>query len=135
MRGPNRDKMQRHQPSYLALKLSAMKGCPLCGFIWTALGQCVSPDGGAGSDVLEHVSEKYPGREISLVGWGGGCPDGSWLDCVQVITSGEVPDTDADGEPSDGIEDPTMHPDHQLALSGVLDIFAYPGIAAGPPRP
>lgn len=134
MRGPKCDRMQRHQPSYLALKQSAMNGCQLCGFICIALGQCVVSDGETGSEVLEFVSEKYPGREISLACWGSTCPI-SCLDRVQIITSGEVPDTDANGEPVDGIEDPTMHPDHQCALSGVLDIFTYPGINHSIPLP
>ncbi|KAK3377496.1 heterokaryon incompatibility protein-domain-containing protein [Podospora didyma] len=124
MRGPNCDRMQPHQPSYWALKQSVKQGCRLCGFIWTALGQSKSSsDGEPGTLVLEHVSERYPGREISLVGWGGGCPD-SYLDRLQVITSGEIPDISDSEESVDGHGDPTMHPAHGFALSGVLDIFA-----------
>lgn len=114
------DRMKRHQPNYLALKWSAMGGCRLCGFIWSALSQCVGPDGQSGHEVLAHVSEGYPGREISLTAW-------SYLDHVNICTSGEVPDTYVDGKSVDGIEDPTMHPDYQLALSGEIDIFSYPG--------
>ncbi|KAK4665506.1 hypothetical protein QC763_000410 [Podospora pseudopauciseta] len=118
-------KMQRHQPTYLALKQSMDHGCVLCRFIWHALGQSNSREGDRGSDVLAHVSEKYPGREISLVVWPGVTPTG-YLDRIQIITSGEIPDADTDDEDGDdGPADPSMHPDHQFALSGVLDIFAY----------
>ncbi|KAK5995934.1 hypothetical protein PT974_04353 [Cladobotryum mycophilum] len=107
-----------------------MGGCQLCGFIWTALGQSECPvDGELGSEGLRYVSEKYPGREISLAAWGGECP-ASFIDRVLIATSGEISETYADGELVDGPEDPSMHPDHQTALSGVLDIFAYPDDAA-----
>ena len=118
--------MQPHQPSYLALKQSAIGGCVLCRFIWFTLGQDVGPGGERGADVLEHVSERYPGRAIALVGWGGGSPN-SFLDRIYVVTVGEIPDVDADGQPVDSADDPTMHPDHGFALSGALDILAYPG--------
>ncbi|CAM1503124.1 Fc.00g079000.m01.CDS01 [Cosmosporella sp. VM-42] len=120
MRGPNRDRMQKHHPSYLALKESVAKGCQLCEFIWVALGQSRAWDGHSGSSVLEHVSEQYPGREISLTAWGQG--DDGWLDRILISTTGEVPDVDSDAEELD----PTLHPDHQYALEGLIDIFAYP---------
>jgi hypothetical protein len=119
--------MQPHQPSYLALKQSAFDGCVLCRFIWFALSQSVGPGGERGADVLEHVSERYPGRAIALVGWGGSSPN-SFLDCIHVVTVGEIPDVDADSQPVDSGDDPTMHPDHGFALSGALDILTYPGI-------
>jgi hypothetical protein len=50
------------------------------------------------------------------------------LDCIYVVTVGEIPEVDADGQPVDSGDDPTMHPDHGFALSGVLDILTYPGI-------
>ncbi|KAK0654005.1 heterokaryon incompatibility protein-domain-containing protein [Cercophora samala] len=122
-------KMQRHQPTYLALKQSMEKGCVLCRFIWDALGRDISREGDRGADALAHVSNKYPGREISLVAWPGVTPTG-YLDRIQIITSGEIPDVDTDDEADDRAADPSMHPDHQFALSGVLDIFAYPDDAA-----
>jgi hypothetical protein len=118
--------MQPHQPSYLALKISASDGCQLCSFIWKALardqyttlaGQVVD-----GAAVLEHVSEQYPGRQISLVAWGNDA-DG-WLDRIRVITTGEIPDVESDEEGANNISDPLMHPDFELSLSGVLDLFA-----------
>ena len=124
MQGPGRDRMQRHQPSYLALKYSMTRGCQLCGFIWTALEQYVSFDKELGADALKHVSEAYPGREISLVCWG---DPRSFVDRIHIITSGDVPYVSSDIESDGGAEDPTMHPDYQYALSGVLGIFAYPG--------
>lgn len=125
MRGPDCDRMQPHQPNYLALKRSANGSCALCRFILTALGQSVSIDGIQGTDVLDHISDKYPGREISLAAWAGGSPD-SFLDRVAVITTGEIPDASTDGSDYSP-EDPTLHPDYQCALSGTLDIFTYPG--------
>lgn len=117
------DNAQPHQPSYLALKQSVMAGCQLCGFIWTALGHCKSVDGlVSGVQVLEHVSEKYPGRELSFSACGLATTDRatSYLDYIDVYTSGDVPDCASDDETTD----PTLHPDYQLALSGRLHIFA-----------
>jgi hypothetical protein len=130
MRGPNRDRMQPHQPSYLALKKSAFGGCQLCAFIWRALERCegIDQDSGevfSGRLVLNHVSEQYPGRQISLVAWGKAA-DG-WLDRILITTTGEAPDVESDQEGASDPTDPTMHPDHQLALSGVLDLFAHSG--------
>ena len=118
-------KTQPHQPSYFALKESVKRGCQLCRFILTALGQCKSVDGDelvSGAQVLEHVSEKYPGREISFLASGlvSANRDTSYLDYMDVYTSGEVPDCDSE----DDMDDPTLHPDYQLALSGRLHIFA-----------
>ncbi|EKD17979.1 het domain containing protein [Drepanopeziza brunnea f. sp. 'multigermtubi' MB_m1] len=110
MRGPDLDRMQVHQPSYLALRNAASAGCQL--FF-------------EGRSTLERVSEQYPGRQISLVAWGR--ESDGWLDRILVTTTGEIPDGDSDQEESGAISDPTMHPDYQLALSGVLNIFAYPG--------
>lgn len=117
--------MQPHQPSYLALKQSMLGGCQLCSYIWTAFGQFVSIDGELGSDALKHVSEAYPGREISMMSWGTPPP---FFDSIQVVTSGDPPDiSDSD---SNGVADPTMHPDCQNALFAVLNTFAYPGISS-----
>jgi hypothetical protein len=44
-----------------------------------------------------------------------------------ITTTGEIPDVESGKEDSGNLFDPTMHPDHQFALSGVLDLFAYPG--------
>ncbi|KAJ5043137.1 uncharacterized protein L3040_004520 [Drepanopeziza brunnea f. sp. 'multigermtubi'] len=128
MRGPDLDRMQVHQPSYLALRNAASAGCQLCAFIWRAL-ECCQVDDGLGTvfegrSTLERVSEQYPGRQISLVAWGR--ESDGWLDRILVTTTGEIPDGDSDQEESGAISDPTMHPDYQLALSGVLNIFAYP---------
>lgn len=119
-------KMQTHQPSYFALKKSVAEGCKLCGFIWAALGQSTTYEGDRGTEALALVSERYPGREISLLAWPTVAP-ANFLDRVLIVTSGEVPDADTDDGTDDGPADPSMHPDHQFALSGVLDIFAYPG--------
>jgi len=130
MRGPNLDRMQLHQPSYLTLEKSASSGCQLCAFIWRALERCQVAEPLSGGDfegrlALSHVSEQYPGRQISLVAWGKGI-DG-WLDQIMITTTGEIPDVDSDQEGASSPTDPTMHPDHQIALSGVLDLFAHPG--------
>ncbi|KAK3403415.1 hypothetical protein B0T20DRAFT_26092 [Sordaria brevicollis] len=120
------DTAQPHQPSYLALKQSVEAGCQLCGFIWTALGQCKSVDGiVTGAQVLERVSEEYPGREISFSACGLAAIDRgtSYLDYMDVYTSGEVPDCESDDE----TVDPTLHPDCQLALSGRLHVYAEEG--------
>jgi len=127
--GPNHDRMQAHQPSYLALKKSASDGCQLCAFIWRALGRSRDPvpvDGKVTEvrSLLEHVSEKYPGRQISLVAWGRGSHLERWVDRIWITTTGEIPDVESDEE---DLADPTMHPDYQFALSNGLDIFAYPG--------
>lgn len=132
MRGPNADQMQPHQPSYLALKTSSEAGCHLCQFLWMALRIGNSPlstgDESVGAAALAHVSERYPGREISLVAWGG---TGDNLDRIHVITTGKLPYQDDDsGDESHWVcDDPTMHPDHQIALDGVLELFAYPGMS------
>ena len=115
--------MQRHQPSYLALKRSALEGCKLCNFIWTALSHDES-NGDHGFLALSHVSEKYPGKAVYLDAAGDG-PDG-WLDRIRVVSDWEIPEV-SDEEYERGITDPTMHPEHQVSLSGVLDIFAYAG--------
>ena len=77
---------------------------------------------------LSHVSERYPGRQISLVAWGGAHRG---LDRIHVITTGEIPSDSNSSEAGDEDEnatlDPTMHPDHQVALDGVVDLYAYPG--------
>lgn len=120
------DKTQPHQPSYFALKQSVQRGCQLCSFIWTALSQCKSHDGLlSGSQVLDHVSDKYPGRQISFSACGLASTDraNSYLDYIDVYTSGEIPDC----ETEDDVGDPTLHPDYQLALSGRLHIFADEG--------
>jgi hypothetical protein len=128
MRGPNLDRMQCHQPNYLALKRSAEAGCRLCGFFWTALEQGVGKGPYHNRVALSHVSERYPGRQISLVAWGGA--DRS-LDRIHVITTGEIPSlpksSEAGDEDENATADPTMHPDHQIALDGVVDLYAYPG--------
>ncbi|PMD38806.1 HET-domain-containing protein [Hyaloscypha variabilis F] len=43
-----------------------------------------------------------------------------------ITTTGEIPDVESGKEDSGNLFDPTMHPDHQFAPSGVLDLFAYP---------
>lgn len=126
MRGPDLDQMQPHQPSYLALKLSAETGCRLCQFLIVALATGSSDDDAAESAAAwKQVSPKYPGREISLQAWGG---IGRQFDRIFVITTGDIPA----GDDSDGADDPTVHPDHQLALSGKVDIFAYEGLSHMP---
>ncbi|KAH6622270.1 heterokaryon incompatibility protein-domain-containing protein [Boeremia exigua] len=137
MRGPNLDQMQPHQPSYLALKRSADAGCQLCGFFWSALEQ------GSGKDrqrsflraALAQVCEQYPGRQLSLAAWGGSQAS---LDRIYIVTTGEVPEVDDETAPSD----PTMHPDHQHAAYGVVDLYAeaddaaaYHGGVTGRPLP
>jgi hypothetical protein len=132
MRGPNLDCMQPHQPSLLALKESATDGCQLCGFILKALANSRQFDSFtigdrslAGHMALDSVSEQYPGRQISLVAWGAG--DKGWLDRIRIITTGEIPEVEeVQGSESPGC-DPTMHPNYQLALSGSIDLFAFPG--------
>lgn len=74
---------------------------------------------------MSHVSDQYPGRQISLIAWGNA--DG-WLDRILVTTTGDIPDLDSDEEGAGSTTDPTMHPDHQVALSGVLYLFTYPGM-------
>ena len=133
MRGPQLDQMQPHQPSYLALRQSAQAGCQLCHVFWLALEQHRGLHGekGVGRAALAHVSEQYPGRQISLVAWGAsGGPLN--LDHINIITTGEIPSI-SDNDESDGDywpEDPTMHPEHQDALNGVVDLYAYPGAGA-----
>jgi len=123
MRGPNSDRMQPHQSSYLALKQSADAGCHLCGFFWGALER--GTDNDRNRDIhraaLAHVCEQYPGCQISLVAWGGAA---ATLDRVYIITTGEIPD---DNDDEDAPADPTVRPDHQLALNGVVDLYADPG--------
>ncbi|KAH7092099.1 heterokaryon incompatibility protein-domain-containing protein [Paraphoma chrysanthemicola] len=122
MRGPNCDQMMPHQPSYLALKNSAKDGCRLCRFFWMALelGTGEKRKSGLPRKAIAHVSERYPGRQISLVAWGG--PNNS-LDRFYITTTGDIPDFDDDDD--DALTDPTMHPDHQLALDGVVDLYAH----------
>lgn len=126
MRGPQRDRMLP-QPTYWALKQSVYRGCRLCSFIYKALGACRAPDGQSRSEVLKHVSAKYPGRELALTCWG---QDRSWtyFDRVHVATTGEVPDSSPGSEAFDDIADPSLPPDHQFGLSGVLGVFTYPGM-------
>ena len=122
MRGPKLDQIQPHQPSYLALKKSAEAGCQLCGFFWDALEQGTGDNRKRGLNraAVSHVCERYPGRQISLVAWGG---HGATLDRIHIITTGDIPENDDDNAPAD----PTVHPDHQLALEGVVDLYADPG--------
>ena len=128
MRGPNLDRMQCHQPSYLALKRSVEAGCRLCSFFWTALEHGIETEQDRTRAALSHVSERYPGRQISLVAWGG--PEDS-LDHIHIITTGDIPSlsssSGAEDENENPIVDPTMHPDHQIALDGVVDLYSYPG--------
>ncbi|KAF2248862.1 HET-domain-containing protein [Trematosphaeria pertusa] len=121
-RGPNLDQIQTHQPSYLALKKSAETGCQLCGFFWEALEQGIGANRKRGLNraAVSFVSERYPGRQISLVAWGG---HGTSLDRIHIITTGDIAEDDDENAPSD----PSMHPDHQVALDGVVDLYAYPG--------
>ena len=128
MRGHHLDQMLPHQPSYLALRRSAGNGCQLCHFFWLALEQGTGHTGKAGvnRNALAHVSERFPGRQISFVAWGGS-GDASNLDHINVITSGEIPSV-SDSEDDDAATDPTMHPEHRIALSGVVDLYAFPGI-------
>ncbi|KAH7068151.1 heterokaryon incompatibility protein-domain-containing protein [Paraphoma chrysanthemicola] len=123
MRGPNCDQMMPHQPSYLALNKSAKDGCRLCGFFWMALelGIAKYRKLGLPREAIAHVSERYPGRQISLVAWGG--PKDS-LDRIHIITTGDIPDLDDDDD-DEALADPTMHPNHQLALDGVVDLYAH----------
>lgn len=130
MRGPLLDQMQAHQPSYLALQQSMEKGCQLCRFFWLALEQGTGVSGRKDINraMLVHVSERYPGRQISLVAWGGSGGT-SQLDHINIITTGEIPPV-SDNEDDDAPLDPTMHPEHQEALSRVVDLYAFPGIRA-----
>ena len=125
MRGPNLDRMQPHQPSYLALKQSADAGCQLCGFFWAALEQGTGNDRKRGIHraALAQVCERYPGRQISLVAWGGAA---ATLDRIYIITTGDIPEQEDDSEEAPA--DPTMHPDHQLGLDGVVDLYADAGM-------
>ncbi|KAF2029949.1 HET-domain-containing protein [Setomelanomma holmii] len=122
MRGPDHDRMMPHQPTYLALKQSAEADCQLCGFLWTALelGTEKNRTQGLARAAIAHISERYPGRQISLVAWGG--PQDA-LDRIHVITTGDIPESDDDDAPAD----PTMHPDHQWGLDGVVDLYAKEG--------
>lgn len=122
MRGPDRDRMQQHHRNALALKRSVELGCQLCRFIWDALGQDVSIDGESGATALEHVSERYPGRQLVLVAWGDG-PD-SWLDRIRIISHEE----DIPEEEFVDYVDTKLHPDHQFTLSGELEIYAHSGM-------
>ena len=127
MRGPHLDQMLPHQPSYLALRRSAENGCQLCHFFWLALEQGTGHSGqnGVNRMALAHVSERYPGRQISLVSWGGS-GNASNLDYINIITTGEIPSV-SDSEDDDAPADPTMYPEHQVALSGVVSRYAYQG--------
>ena len=125
MRGSNLDRMQCHQPSYLALKRSAEAGCRLCTFFWAALEQGSGHESHLNLAAMAHVSERYPGRQISLVAWGG---PARTLDRIHIVTTGNIPTPSAsDEEDENAILDPTMHPDHQIALDGVVDLYADPG--------
>jgi hypothetical protein len=120
MRGPNLDRMQPHQPSYLALKLSAEAGCCLCNFFCVALSIGGEHNGDESAAAWASVSPKYPGREISLVGWGG---FGSQFDRIYIITTGEIPEPEDSDD--DDVSDQTMHPQHQIALQGTVQIYAH----------
>jgi hypothetical protein len=122
MRGPQLDRMQPHQPSYLALKLSAEAGCRLCSFFGTALSKGDEHNGDESAAAWASVSSEYPGREISLVGWGG---VGHQFDRIYIITTGEIPEPGDSDE--DDISDRTMHPEHQIALQGTVQIYAHKG--------
>ena len=122
MRGPDLDRMQPHQPSYLALKLSAEAGCQLCSFFCVALIKGGEHNGDESAAAWASVSSEYPGREIALVGWGG---FGSQFDRIYIITTGEIPEFgDSDDE---DVSDRTMHPEHQIALQGTVQIYAHEG--------
>jgi len=125
MRGPGRDQIQPHQPTYLALKRSAGAGCELCKFFWVALEQGTDKERLKGTNraALSHVCERYPGRQISLVAWGG---SNDTLDRIHIITTGDIPEVEDDDE-DDAPADPTMHPDYQFALDGVVDLYAEHG--------
>jgi hypothetical protein len=58
------DQMQPHQPSYLALKLSAQSGCKLCRFVCTALSD---GNGDESAAAFAQVCERYSDRKISFV--------------------------------------------------------------------
>ncbi|KAK5125024.1 hypothetical protein LTR85_001215 [Meristemomyces frigidus] len=127
MRGPDLDRMQTHQPSYWALKTSAANGCQLCGFFWQSFAydskQDYQDDKRA---AMASTSERYPGRQISLVAWGGASAE---LDRIHVITTGDIPSPTA-SEDGRGLVDPTMHPDHAFGLNGVVDLYAESDDAA-----
>lgn len=123
MRGPNLDRMQPHQPSYLALKLSAEAGCRLCSFFCIALSKGGEHNGAESAAAWAHVSPEYPGREVSLVGWGG---FGSQFDRIHIITTGEI--LSPDDSDDDSVEDPAMHPDHQITLQGTVQIYTHEGM-------
>lgn len=125
MRGPDIDRVQPHHPTYLSLLQSAERGCRLCEFIWRALAREAAYDGTSPREVLAHISERYPGRQISLDAWGAG-PDGL-IDRIRITTTGEVPDIESDEDEDNSSADPTLHPDFQLALSGSLDVYIYEG--------
>ena len=125
MRGPDLDQMQPHQPSYHALKRSAEAGCQLCKYICIAL---CNGNGDESTAAFAQVCERYPGREISLVAWGGAERN---FDRIHVITTGE-PDDGEEVEGEDAVDDPSMHPDHQIALGGVLEIYTHPGMTSKP---
>lgn len=125
MRGPNRDQILRYQPSCLALKRSAENGCQLCSFFWIALEQGWTSEAGDNHAALSCLSERYPGRELSLFAWGG--PEAT-LDCIWIATAGSLPSSPSSVvSDEDAPSDPTMHPDHQTALSWLVDLYAYPG--------
>lgn len=122
IRGPDLDRMQPHQPSYLALKLSAESGCRLCSFFCKALSKGDEHNGNESAAAWRSVSSKYPGRQVSLVGWGG---IESQFDRMYIVTTGEIPESE-DDENQDA-SDPTMHPDHQITLQGTVEIYAHEG--------
>ena len=128
MRGPHLDQMLPHQPSYLALRRSAENGCQLCHFFWLALEQGSGHSGkdGVNRTALAHVSERFPGRQISLVAWGGS-GNASNLEHINIITTGEIPFL-SDSENDDAPADSTMHSEHQIALSEMVSLYAYQGM-------
>ncbi|KAF2855128.1 HET-domain-containing protein [Plenodomus tracheiphilus IPT5] len=97
--------MQPHQPSYYALKLSAENGCRLCNFFCIALRD---GDGQNSAAAWSQVSAQYPGRQISLVAWGGVEKN---FDRIHIATTGDIPSSDEESDAE--LDDPTMHPDHQ----------------------
>lgn len=122
MRGPNLDRVQPHQPSYLALKLSAESGCCLCNSSCVALSKGGEHHGEESAAAWVSVSPEYPGRKISLVGWGG---FGVQFDRIYIITTGEIPEPE--GSDDDDVSDRTMHPEHQVALQGTVQTYAHGG--------
>ena len=127
MRGPDRDRMQPHQPSYWALKTSAANGRELCEYFWQSFAFDRSNQFESEKrDAMASVSERYPGREISLFAWEA---DDHELDRINILTTGDVP-SPTSSKDERGVVHPRMHPDHQVGLSGAVDLFADASNAA-----